>query len=414
MSNSAALERFLRYARVSTQSDPKSSTAPSAARELDLARMLAKELSEIGAEGVRITDKGIVLASIPASRGCEAAPAVGFIAHMDTSPDAPGEGVRPQILRYEGGDVTLSAEKGIVLEASRFPEILAYRGEDIVFTDGTTLLGADDKAGIAAVMTMAAHMLAHPEERHAAIRIAFTPDEEIGRGTENFDIKAFGAAYAYTFDGGEKGSLEWENFNAGTAHVRFIGLGVHPGSAKGKMANAVRAAAAFVASLPLDEAPETTSGHEGFVHPHEIEGSVASASVEVLVRDHSRERYEEKKAMLERLAGEVAARFRGMRCEFSFAESYENMRPYLERAPKVLDIAREAMKRAGIVPKEIPIRGGTDGAMLSAKGLPCPNIFAGGLNFHGVYEFLPVASLEASAATAVEIARLSADVREIG
>lgn len=406
------LARFLRYAAFDTQSDPESTAAPSAAKEFALAAELLEELRGLGLEAF-LTDTGIVYGSIPATTGLEDRPAIGMIAHMDTSPDAPGAGVTPQIIRVTGGDIVLNTEKNIVFSVAQFPEILRYTGEDVVFTDGTTLLGADDKAGIAAIMTMAAHLVRNPDIPHARIAIAFTPDEEIGRGTENFDIARFGAAYACTFDGGELGELESENFNAASATLTVTGVGVHPGAAKNKMVNAARIAANFAARLPVDLAPETTEGREGFLHPHEISGSVTDARVVILIRDHDKTLFEAKKTFLRDLAAEFAAENPRAGIRLEITDSYENMRPYVERTPAVMALVREAFADAGVTPVELPIRGGTDGAMLSVRGLPCPNIFTGGLNYHGVYECLPVRSLEKVAEVAVALARRSATLESL-
>ena len=407
------LERFLRYAVLDTQSDRESTAAPSSEKQLRLAELLVEELRELGVADARIGRGGVVYGSLPASAGCEPAPAIGFVAHMDTSPDAPGANVKPRILRYEGGDVVLNEALGIRFEAERFPEIRKYAGEDVVFTDGTTLLGADDKAGIAAIVEMVARIQADPSIPHAKLCIGFTPDEEVARGTEDFDIDAFGARYAYTFDGGEVGGLEYENFNGGTAWVTVSGVGVHPGSAKGKMVNSLRFLAKYVDRLPPEMSPECTSGHEGFLHPNHIEGSVVSSTVRILVRDHDRALYEAKKALLVRIADEMNAEFPQAKIEVRFKDSYENMKTYLDRAPKVLEVVREAYRRAGLTPVEEPIRGGTDGARLSARGLPTPNVFTGGLNFHGIYECLPVKSLEKACDVALELARLSAEVTSL-
>ena len=406
------LARFLRYAAFDTQSDPESTAAPSAAKEFALAAELLEELRGLGLEAF-LTDTGIVYGSIPATTGLEDRPAIGMIAHMDTSPDAPGAGVTPQIIRVTGGDIVLNTEKNIVFSVAQFPEILRYTGEDVVFTDGTTLLGADDKAGIAAIMTMAAHLVRNPDIPHARIAIAFTPDEEIGRGTENFDIARFGAAYACTFDGGELGELESENFNAASATLTVTGVGVHPGAAKNKMVNAARIAANFAARLPVDLAPETTEGREGFLHPHEISGSVTDARVVILIRDHDKTLFEAKKTFLRDLAAEFAAENPRAGIRLEITDSYENMRPYVERTPAVMALVREAFADAGVTPVELPIRGGTDGAMLSVRGLPCPNIFTGGLNYHGVSECLPVRSLEKAAEVAVALARRSATLESL-
>ena len=409
----AVLERFLKYVSFDTQSVRESETAPSSAKQLKLAEALVAELLALGISDAHVGRGGVVYASIPATAGAEEAPVIGFIAHMDTSPDAPGNDVKPQVLRYEGEPLVLNDSKGILFPVSQFPEIEKYRGEEVVFTDGTTLLGADDKAGVAAVMSMAAYVMAHPELPHAKLCIGFTPDEEVARGTVNFDIPHFGAAYAYTFDGGEVGTLESENFNAGTAIVTVRGVGVHPGLAKDKMVNAVRYASKFVDELPMAESPERTEGHEGFLHPNLITGNVVEAKIRILVRDHDRARYDAKKAFLAALVEKMNGMHPEARFSVDIKDSYENMRPYLDKAPKVLEIVRSAYRAAGLEPIEEPIRGGTDGARLSVRGLPCPNVFTGGMNFHGVYECIPVKSLEKAAEVAVKLAQLSASVKAL-
>ena len=404
------VERFLRYVSFPTTSSRESQTAPSTTEQLVLAEELCKELQMLGAQNARVGRGGVVYAELPATPGSEAKPCVGFVAHMDTSPDAPGENFRPQILRFEGKDVVLNAERCIIFPVNRFPDILRHTGEDVIFTDGTTLLGADDKAGIAAIMGMLEHLRAHPEILHAKIAVAFTPDEEVSRGTENFDIPAFGADYAYTFDGGDVGLLESENFNAGTAVVRFEGVGVHPGSSKGKMVNALRHLAKFIEELPAEMSPECTEGYEGLLHPNRASGTVTGAMVNILIRDHDKAKYEEKKALLRNLVEAFNREVPKAKVTIEIRDAYENMRPYLEKFPEVLEVAREAYRRAGLTIEEPPVRGGTDGARLSARGLPTPNLFTGGLNYHGIYECLPIPSLCKARDVAVEIAKLSAEV----
>ena len=384
--------RFLRYVSFDTQSARESSTSPSTTKQLKLAEALVEELKSFGLENAHVGNGGVVYTEIPASKGCEACPSIGFIAHMDTSPDASGENVKPQILRYEGGDVVLNAEKNIVFRAADFPEITKYAGEDIIFTDGTTLLGADDKAGIAAIMTMAAEIAAHPEIPHARLAIGFTPDEEVARGTENFDIGHFGAKYAYTFDGGEVGTL---------------------GLAKDKMVNSLRYAAKFMEMLPAEMSPECTVGHEGFLHPNMMQGNVVATKIRILIRDHDAALYEAKKTLLLDLVEKMNALYPQAKAKIEIKDSYQNMRPYLDRAPKVLEIAREAYRAAGLDPIEEPIRGGTDGARLSVRGLPCPNVFTGGMNFHGIYECIPVKSLEKGAEVAMKLAQLSGSIKSL-
>lgn len=404
------VERFLRYISFPTTSSRESRTAPSTTEQLVLAEELCKELQMLGAQNARVGKGGVVYAELPATPGSEAKPCVGFVAHMDTSPDAPGDNIRPQILRFEGKDVVLHAERGIVFPVERFPDILRHTGEDVIFTDGTTLLGADDKAGIAAIMGMLEHLRAHPEIPHAKIAVAFTPDEEVSRGAENFDIPAFGADYAYTFDGGDVGLLESENFNAGTAVVRFEGVGVHPGSSKGKMVNALRHLAKFIEQLPAEMSPECTEGYEGFLHPNRASGTVTGALVNILIRDHDKAKYEEKKTLLCDLVETFNREVPKAKVTIEIRDAYENMRPYLEKFPEVLEVAREAYRRAGLTIEEPPVRGGTDGARLSARGLPTPNLFTGGLNYHGIYECLPIPSLCKARDVAMEIAKLSAEV----
>ena len=410
---SAVLDRFLTYVSFDTQSDPTSPTAPSTNKQLKLAQHLVAELKALGIENAHVGHGGIVYAVIEATPGCEANPPLGFNAHMDTSPDASGTNVKPQIIHFEGADVLLNSETGLRFPVATFPEILKYRGEDIIFTDGTTLLGADDKGGIAAIVTMAEYLVTHPEAPHARIHIAFTPDEEIGRGTENLDRVEFAAQYAYTIDGGELGLLQSENFNAASATLSVTGIGVHPGSSKDKMVNAARIASIFVATLPEAASPEHTEDHEGFLHPAEIAGDVVKSHVDILIRDHDKVKFEEKKAYLRAHAEDLRQRFPKATIELTITDSYENMRPYLDKAPKVLQNARNAFAAAGVTPIEKPVRGGTDGAVMSARGLPCPNIFTGGMNFHGIYEYLPVKSLEKAADVTLRLALLSADVKTL-
>lgn len=407
------LNRFLKYVRYNTQSVRESDTEPSSAKELVLAEELVRELKDLGITDARIGKGGVVYATIPATKGCEECPAVGFIAHMDTSPDASGTDVKPQILRFTGDDVLLNAEKNIIFPVKNFPEIAKYKGEDIVFTDGTTLLGADDKAGVAAVMAMAEYITNHPEIPHAKLCIGFTPDEEIAKGTVNFDIAEFGAAYAYTFDGGEAGTLETENFNAATAVVTVEGVGVHPGLAKNKMVNSLRYAAKFMEMLPADVSPECTEVREGFIHPNMMQGNVVKTVIRILVRDHDKALFEEKKELLKTLVAKMNSLCPQAPTTITIKDSYQNMKPYLDKAPKVVELVRLAYEKAGLTPIEEPIRGGTDGARLSSLGLPCPNVFTGGMNFHGIYECIPVKSLEKAADVAVKIAEVSATVKSL-
>lgn len=407
----SVLQRFMNYIKFDTQSCLTSQETPSTAKQLKLAEFLVHELQGLGIENAHMTPEGVVYATIEATPGHEHCPAIGFIAHMDTSPDASDSAdKKPQVIHYEGGDVLLNKEQNIVFSTQDFPEIEKYAGQDIVFTDGTTLLGADDKAGIAAIIEMASWVMAHPEVPHAKLCLAFTPDEEVARGTENFDIEHFGAQYAYTFDGDEVGVLESENFNGGTAHVTIHGVGVHPGLAKDKMINSIRLMAKFIDMLPAVVSPECTEDREGFMHPNAMTGSCVKSYVKIIVRDHDRTQYELKKKYLAKTVELFNKIYGEGRCELRYVDSYENMRQYIEKAPKVLDIVREVYRDCGLEPIEKPVRGGTDGARLSARGLPCPNIFTGGSNFHGVYEFIPVASMVKASEIAIGLAKKSATI----
>lgn len=405
--------QFLNYAKFETQSCRESQDEPSSPNQLKMAEFLVEELKSCGLKDAHIGKGGVVYASLEATKGSEDCPAIGLIAHMDTSPDAPAVNIKPQIIRVEAGDVLLNPEKQIYFREKDFPEIKKYAGQEVIFTDGTTLLGADDKAGVAAITACMAYLKDHPEVPHAKICVAFTPDEEIAKGTVNFDIPHFGAQYAYTFDGGEIGTLETENFNAATAMVTIKGVVVHPGLSKGKMVNSIKLASRLIDAFPEDQSPETTEGYEGFIHPNKIEGTVASTSIRILIRDHDKEKFEAKKALLKDLTQKLAAEEPRADISLTIKDSYENMRPYLEKTPKVMEIVREAYRQAGIPISEEPIRGGTDGARLSVRGLPCPNVFTGGLNFHSVYECIPLPSLEAAAEVALSLVKLSAEVKTL-
>jgi len=401
------LDRFLRYVAVDTQSDENSESQPSTANQLDLLRMLRDELVAMGVDAT-LDEYGYVMAMLPANIDAKV-PAVGFIAHVDTSPDASGAGVKPQIIRdYDGVPIALKGVEGLFLSPSDFPELLAHKGETLITTDGTTLLGADDKAGVAEIMDAVQYLVAHPEVPHGKICIGFTPDEEIGRGVVKFDVKRFGADYAYTMDGGEAGELEFENFNAAAATIRVKGLNVHPGYAKGKMKNAMRIAMEFDSLLPGAEKPEFTEGYEGFYHLIGMKGTVEEAELTYIIRDHSLARYEERKAFVQRCADFLNAKYgEGTVCA-ELRHQYYNMREQVEPHYHIIETAMEAMRLAGVEPKVQPIRGGTDGANLSFKGLPCPNIFAGGLNFHGKMEWVPLESMEKASAVILNIIALYA------
>lgn len=404
------VDRFLHYVSFDTQSDELTNMTPSTPGQMIFAKALEKELQRMGLSEITLDENGYLMATLPANTDKEL-PTVGFIAHLDTSPDMSGRNVSPRIVKnYDGGEVVLCAEENVVLRPAEFPEMLHYVGQDLIVTDGKTLLGADDKAGIAEIITAMEYLLAHPEIKHGKIRIAFNPDEEIGLGAHKFDVEAFGADWAYTLDGGEIGELEYENFNAAVAHVTFRGRNVHPGYAKHKMINSIRIANQFAIMLPRWETPEHTEGYEGFYHLVSFEGNVEKSVLTYIIRDHDRDRFERRKKELEHLTRKINNEFPGC-AEIEIKDQYYNMREKVEPVMHIIDLVSLAMKNVGIVPKVKPIRGGTDGAQLSFKGLPCPNIFAGGLNFHGRYEFVPIQSMEKASALVVEIARLVAEAK---
>ena len=399
------LERFLRYVAVDTRADESSTTCPSTPGQLELQRLLADELRAIGLDDVNVDDNGYLMATVPATPGCRA-PAIGFIAHVDTSPEMPGANVTPLVHRaWDGRDIVLPDDPTAILRAADYPDLAAQVGNDIVTASGTTLLGADDKAGVAAIVSAAAHLVEHPGIAHGPVRIAFTPDEEIGRGADKFDVARFGAVCAYTLDGGSQGELEFESFSADVMRVTFAGFNTHPGYAQGRMINAIKAAARFVDRLPHGRlSPETTSGYDGYVHPYQVEASVDRTSVRVLLRDFVTSRLREQQALIEALAAEVAAET-GTRVEIEVKEQYRNMREVLDAHPAVVERAREAIRAVGLAPIEKPIRGGTDGSRLSFMGLPTPNVFAGEHNFHSRLEWTSRQDLEKAAAVVVELAR---------
>ena len=401
------VDRFLQYVKFDTQSDELTNMTPSTPGQMIFAEHLRDELKNMGLSNITLDDNGYLMATLPGNLPAgEKVPTVGFIAHLDTSPDMSGRHVSPRIIEsYQGGDITLNAEEGIVLSPAQFPELENYRGQALIVTDGTTLLGADDKAGIAEIITAVAYLQEHPEIKHGDVRIAFNPDEEIGQGAHKFDVEQFGADWAYTMDGGEIGELEYENFNAAVARVTFAGRNVHPGYAKHKMINSMRIANQFVIMLPRWETPEHTEDYEGFYHLVSMEGTVEKTVLTYIIRDHDRDRFERRKKELEHLARKINHEFPDC-CSIEIKDQYYNMREKIEPVKYIVDIAEEAMRRAGVKPKVQPIRGGTDGAQLSFKGLPCPNIFAGGLNFHGRYEFVPVPSMEKATEVIVEIVRM--------
>ena len=402
------LDRFLRYVAVDTQSDPTSETQPSATKELDLLKILKDELLAMGVEAT-LDEYGYVMATIPAN--CEKEiPAVGFIAHVDTAPDASGADIKPQIIPdYDGTDIPLKGVEGLSIKVSDFPELLDYKGQTIITTDGTTLLGADDKAGIAEIMNAVQYIVEHPEFKHGDIKIGFTPDEEIGRGVVKFDVEKFGAKYAYTMDGGQIGELEYENFNAAGATIRIQGCNVHPGTAKGKMKNAILIGMELNSLLPVEQKPEYTCGYEGFYHLISFSGEVENATFSYIIRDHDMDLYEKKKAYMQQCVDFINAKYGEGTATVEIKHQYYNMRKQVEPHYHIVEKAMKAIEMAGITPKVQPIRGGTDGANLSFMGLPCPNIFAGGHNFHGKMEYLPLQSMEKASEVILNIIKLYAE-----
>ncbi|MDE6445193.1 MAG: peptidase T [Muribaculaceae bacterium] len=401
-------DRFLSYVAFDTQSDELTNMTPSTPGQMIFAQFLKERLEEMGLEDISLDDNGYLMATLPANCSADA-PVVGFIAHLDTSPDMSGKHVKPRIVKdYDGKTITLNKEKGIMLSPEEFPELLNYIGQDLIVTDGTTLLGADDKAGIAEIISAVAHLQRHPEIKHGKIRVAFNPDEEIGMGAHKFDVARFGADFAYTMDGGAVGELEFENFNAASAKVTIKGRNVHPGTAKHKMVNSMRVATQFIVMLPRWETPEHTEGYEGFYHLVGIEGTVEQTVLSYILRDHDRARFESRKREMEHLVRKTNSEYPGC-ASVEIKDQYYNMREKIEPVMYIIELAEKAMREAGVEPKVQPIRGGTDGAQLSFKGLPCPNIFAGGENFHGRYEFVAIQSMEKATDVIVNICRLAAE-----
>lgn len=400
------VERFLSYVAYDTQSSEDTNVTPSTEKQRVFAEHLKQELIAEGLQDVELDEMGYLYATLPTNTN-QSVPTIGFIAHMDTSPDASGKEVKPRIIeKYDGGDITLSED--IITSPTKFPELLNHIGEDLIVTDGTTLLGADDKAGIAEIVQAMVYLQQHPEIKHGKIRVGFNPDEEIGLGAHHFDVERFGCDFAYTMDGSEVGEIEFENFNAASAKIIINGCSVHPGYAKDKMVNAVRIATELVNMLPTDEIPETTEGYEGFFHLTNISGTVEKAQLSLIIRDHDREYFESRKAVLFDIVKSINEKY-GNIATLEMKDQYYNMREMVEPKMYIIDIAKQAMTEAGIVPKIKAIRGGTDGAQLSFRGLPCPNIFAGGLNFHGPHEFLPIQSMERAMQTIVNICRIVTD-----
>jgi len=396
-------DRFLKYVSFTTTSDENTNMTPSTPGQMVFAVYLVEELNSIGLTEVNLDKNGYVMATLPANTD-KKIPTIGFISHMDTSPDMSGKHVKPWIVNnYDGENIILNKEKAIIFEKDKYPEILQYKGQDIIVTDGTTLLGADDKAGIAEIVTAMEYLIAHPEIKHGKIRVGFTPDEEIGQGADHFNVPLFGAEWAYTMDGGEIGELEYENFNAAGAKVHIHGTNVHPGYAYHKMINSMRIAQQFISMLPRHETPEHTEGYEGFFHLTNIEGTVENTTVSYIIRDHDRDRFERRKKEFEHLVHKINAEFGENTATLNIRDQYYNMREKIEPVMHIIDLAFEAMKQVGVTPNVKPIRGGTDGARLSFEGLPCPNIFAGGHNFHGRFEYLPVQSMEKAMQVIVKI-----------
>ena len=404
------VERFLNYTKFDTQSSEESETVPSTSKQLLFADYLRQELIDEGFADVEMDDKGYIYATMKGNVD-KKVPVIGFISHYDTSPDCSGANIHQRIVeQYDGTDIVLS--EGIVMRTDKFPEMLQHKGEDLIVTDGTTLLGADDKAGIAEIIQAMCYLRDHPEVKHGDIRVAFNPDEEIGMGAHHFDVEKFGCQWAYTMDGGDLGDLEYENFNAAAAKVRIKGVSVHPGYAKGKMVNANRLAAEFAALLPADETPETTEGYQGFFHLLGIQSNIEKAQLSYIIRDHDRKLFERRKATILECGQAINDKYGEGTCEVEVNDQYYNMKEKIDPNMHVIDLVLKAMQDCGVPPKVEPIRGGTDGAQLSFKGLPCPNIFAGGVNFHGPYEFVSVQVMEKAMRVIVRIAELTADYYE--
>lgn len=404
----ALVERFLKYVSFDTQSSEETEVTPSTPGQMVFAKYLKEELESLGLEDITLDEHGYLFATLPANID-KPVPTIGFIAHMDTSPDMSGKDVSPRIVQnYDGSDIVLCAEENVVLSPSQFPELLDHKGEDLIVTNGKTLLGADDKAGIAEIVSAIVYLKEHPEIKHGKIRIGFNPDEEIGLGAHKFDVEKFGCDWAYTMDGGEVGELEFENFNAASAKITFKGRNVHPGYAKNKMVNSIRVANRFCAMLPAHETPEHTEGYEGFYHLISFNGDVEQTTVAYIIRDHDRARFESRKKKIERFVSEINAEYGEGTATLELRDQYYNMREKIEPLMHIIDTAFAAMEAVGVKPNVKPIRGGTDGAQLSFKGLPCPNIFAGGLNFHGRYEFAPIQNMEKAMKVIVKIAELVA------
>ncbi|MEO8534756.1 MAG: peptidase T [Flavobacterium sp.] len=406
------IDRFISYVTIDTESDPNSKTTPSTEKQWNLANKLVEELKTIGLQDVTIDDKAYIMATLPSNVDHEV-PTIGFISHFDTSPDFSGANVKPQIIEnYDGKDIVLNVEKNIILSPNYFKDLLQYKGQTIITTDGTTLLGADDKAGITEIVSAMEYLVQHPEIKHGKIRIGFTPDEEIGRGAHHFDVEKFGAQWAYTMDGSQIGELEYENFNAAGAKITFRGKSVHPGYAKGKMINSMLIANDFINELPKGETPQETKGYEGFFHVHHLTGSIEETVLELIIRDHNKSKFEKRKILIDKIAKKINKKFAKQFGEdivtTEIKDQYYNMKEKVLPVKHIVDIAEKAMRELQIKPIIKPIRGGTDGSQLSYMGLPCPNIFAGGHNFHGKYEYVPAESIQKATDVIVKIAELTA------
>ncbi len=407
------INRFISYVTVDTESDPESNTTPSTAKQWDLANKLVEELKAIGLQDVSIDDKAYIQATLPSNVDYDV-PAIGFVSHFDTSPDFSGANVKPQIVEnYDGGDIVLNKDLNIVLSPKYFDDLLQYKGQTLITTDGTTLLGADDKAGITEIVTAMEYLIKNPQIKHGTIKVGFTPDEEIGRGADFFDVEKFGCEWAYTMDGSQIGELEYENFNAAGVKLTFKGKSVHPGYAKGKMINAMLLATKFISKLPKDEVPERTSGYQGFFHVNDIQGNLEETKVQMIIRDHNMKKFEKRKKFIQKLVDKMnkkyASKFGEDIVEVKITDQYYNMKEKVKPVMFIVDIAEQAMKELNIKPLIKPIRGGTDGSRLSYMGLPCPNIFAGGHNFHGKYEYVPVESMIKATEVIVKIAEITAE-----
>jgi tripeptide aminopeptidase len=401
------IDRFLSYVTIDTQSDPTSITTPSTLKQWDLANKLVDELKQIGMKEVTIDKNAYIMATLP-SNVTHAVPTIGFISHFDTTPDFSGTNVNPQIIaNYDGKDIILNAKEAIVLSPDYFEDLLQYKGQTIITTDGMTLLGADDKAGITEIITAMEYLIQHPQIKHGKIRVGFTPDEEIGRGAHKFDVATFAAEWAYTMDGSQIGELEYENFNAAGAKITILGKSVHPGYAKGKLVNSLGIGNEFMSMLPKNETPETTTDREGFFHVHRMDGRIEETILELIVRDHNTEKFEQRKSLLIKITDTLKTKY-GDCIQLELNDQYYNMKEKITPVMHIVEIAKEAMEQLGIVPNIKPIRGGTDGSQLSFMGLPCPNIFAGGHNFHGKFEYIPVESMQKATEVIVKICELTA------